>query len=84
MKNTITETLKEKRELQRQVLNAHAGKDLHAEYLKLPKKKQEKSIDLCLYLRETGEGMTLSPNRAKRIYARYRRATRKRVSFLNR
>jgi hypothetical protein len=23
-------------------LNAHAGKDLHAEYLKLPKKKQEK------------------------------------------
>ena len=48
MKNTITETLKEKKELQLQVLNAHAGKDLHAEYLKLPKKKQEKSIDLCL------------------------------------
>ena len=38
----IEQTLKEKKELQRQVLNAHAGKDLHAEYLKLPKKKQEK------------------------------------------
>ena len=38
----IEQTLKEKKELQRQVLNARAGKDLHAEYLKLPKKKQEK------------------------------------------
>ncbi|MBR3587557.1 MAG: relaxase, partial [Oscillospiraceae bacterium] len=38
----IEQTLKEKKELQRQILNAHAGKDLHAEYLKLPKKKQEK------------------------------------------
>ena len=38
----IEQTLREKKELQRQVLNAHAGKDLHAEYLKLPKKKQEK------------------------------------------
>ena len=38
----IEQTLKEKKELQRQVLNAHAGKNLHAEYLNLPKKKQEK------------------------------------------
>ena len=34
--------LNEKKELQRHVLNARAGKDLRAEYLKLPKKKQEK------------------------------------------
>ena len=40
--DTALETLKEKKELQRQVLNARAGKDLHAEYLKLPKKKREK------------------------------------------
>ena len=39
---TIEAELTKKKELQRQVLNAHAGKDLHAEYLKLPKKKQEK------------------------------------------
>jgi len=38
----IEQTLKEKKELQRQVLNAHAGKSLHEQYLKLPKKKQEK------------------------------------------
>ena len=38
----IEETLKAKKALQRHVLNARAGKDLHAEYLKLPKKKQEK------------------------------------------
>ena len=38
----IEETLKGKKELQRHVLNARAGKDLHAEYLRLPKKKQEK------------------------------------------
>ena len=38
----IEAKLKEKKELQRHVLNARAGKDLHAEYLKLPKKKQEK------------------------------------------
>ena len=38
----IEQTLKEKKELQRQILNAHAGKDLHAEYQKLPKKKQGK------------------------------------------
>ena len=38
----IEAELNKKKDLQRQVLNAHAGKDLHAEYLKLPKKKQEK------------------------------------------
>ena len=38
----IEAKLNKKKDLQRQVLNAHAGKDLHAEYLKLPKKKQEK------------------------------------------
>ena len=38
----IEETLKAKKALQRHVLNARAGKDLHTEYLKLPKKKQEK------------------------------------------
>ncbi len=38
----IEETLKEKKALQRHVLNARAGKELHADYLKLPKKKQER------------------------------------------
>ena len=38
----IEAKLNKRKDLQRQVLNAHAGKDLHAEYLKLPKKKQEK------------------------------------------
>ena len=38
----IEAKLNKKKDLQRQVLNAHAGKDLHAEYLKLSKKKQEK------------------------------------------
>ena len=38
----IEGTLKDKKELQRHVLNARAGKELHTEYLKLPKKKQEK------------------------------------------
>ncbi len=38
----IEAKLNKKKDLQRQVLNAHSGKNLHAEYLKLPKKKQEK------------------------------------------
>ena len=38
----IEAELTAKKELQRHVLNARAGKDLHAEYQKLPKKKQEK------------------------------------------
>ena len=38
----IEAELNAKKELQRHVLNAWDGKDLHAEYLKLPKKKQEK------------------------------------------
>ena len=38
----IEAELNAKKELQRHVLNARDGKDLHAEYLKLPKKKQEK------------------------------------------
>ena len=38
----IEAELNMKKELQRHVLNARAGKDLHTEYLKLPKKKQEK------------------------------------------
>lgn len=38
----IETELSAKKELQRHVLNARDGKDLHAEYLKLPKKKQEK------------------------------------------
>ena len=38
----IETELNAKKELQRHVLNAWDGRDLHAEYLKLPKKKQEK------------------------------------------
>ena len=38
----IEAELNAKKELQRHVLNARDAKDLHAEYLKLPKKKQEK------------------------------------------
>ena len=38
----IETELSAKKELQRHVLNARDGKELHAEYLKLPKKKQEK------------------------------------------
>ena len=38
----IEAELNVKKELQRHVLNARDGKDLHTEYLKLPKKKQEK------------------------------------------
>ena len=37
----IEAELNAKKELQRHVLNARDAKDLHAEYLKLPKKKQE-------------------------------------------
>ncbi|MBR2703375.1 MAG: relaxase/mobilization nuclease domain-containing protein [Oscillospiraceae bacterium] len=38
----IEAELNAKKELQRHILNAWDGRDLHAEYLKLPKKKQEK------------------------------------------
>ena len=38
----IEAELSAKKELQRHVLNARDAKDLHTEYLKLPKKKQEK------------------------------------------
>ncbi|MBP3208436.1 MAG: relaxase/mobilization nuclease domain-containing protein [Oscillospiraceae bacterium] len=38
----IEAELNAKKELQRHVLNARDAKELHAEYLKLPKKKQEK------------------------------------------
>ncbi len=38
----IETELNAKKELQRHILNAWDGRDLHAEYLKLPKKKQEK------------------------------------------
>ena len=36
----IEAELNAKKKLQRQVLNTHTGKDLHAEFQKLPKKKQ--------------------------------------------
>ena len=38
----IEAELNAKKELQRHILNAWDGRDLHAEYLKLPKKKREK------------------------------------------
>jgi len=71
----IEAELNAKKELQRHVLNARDAKDLHAEYLKLPKKKQEKFYEenrpaLMLYDAAMryfkGNGVKMIPT-AKRI-----------------
>ena len=73
----IEAELNAKKELQRHVLNARDGRELHAEYLKLPKKKQEKYYEenrpaLMLYdaaVRYFKENRIKTVPAAKRIQA---------------